>query len=448
MKRISAAALCATVAAGVLTLGAPAALAAGQKKQHTKAAGVAGWIYVNANTAGANMNQVLAIPYGPTGIPNVAKTAQFTTGGAGAPFVPGKSPGTVAGDHQVLLSPSKHLLFAVNEGSNTIAVFKVNSSTGALKAVAGSPFSAGGIAPGALGFAHGTLVVANHGQDAPFNPAGGIPPGPSNLVSFHVSPTGSLTQVSATPTAPEGLIDATVSPGGKNVVTTGFYSTLIHSVTLSSSGTLTPAGAPFSFPASVTAGVVPPSFIPPFLVPLPFGVTFNPNPSDPYVYIDATVAGSMTVYKYNAAGELTFTSAAPNTASVAACWNVITNNGKYMYVANSASQNITQFDISKDGSTVKDVGLTPLPSTGTDGEMALDPTSKWLYAIGNHEDPDAPRPEGIKPNGEIVPAPLSANYLEAYKVGPGGKLTSIKSIVLPVPTANLPFGVATLQKGA
>ena len=72
--------------------------------------------------------------------------------------------------------------------------------------------------------------------------------------------------------------------------------------------------------------------------------------------------------------------------------------------------------------------------------------------IGKHEDADAPRPEGIQgnpldPHTKIVPAPLPANYLDAYRINQKtGMLTEISTVALPVPVANMPFGVDVLPK--
>ena len=255
---------------------------------------VAGWIYVEANTPTPNKNAVEAIPYTTNGTPLVANATAYPTDGSGTPLVlplP-NSVGTTAGDHQVLLSPDHSLLFATNQGSNSIAVFRVDAHNGALTPVVGSPFSAGGMAPIGLGYSNGTLVVADHGIIAPFNPLGSSPPGPSNLVSFKVSPTGALTQVSSTAPHPDGLIDANISPDGTTIVTTGFYPEvlpaqpfptfgpqLIRSATLSPTGALAAVGA-VSFPPDFTAGLagkVPP-VIPKVLYPLAFGVRVQPGP--------------------------------------------------------------------------------------------------------------------------------------------------------------------------
>jgi 6-phosphogluconolactonase (cycloisomerase 2 family) len=47
----------------------------------------------------------------------------------------------------VALDPSSSFLFVANKVDNTISVFSVNANTGALTAVSGSPFAAGGAGP-------------------------------------------------------------------------------------------------------------------------------------------------------------------------------------------------------------------------------------------------------------------------------------------------------------
>jgi 6-phosphogluconolactonase (cycloisomerase 2 family) len=43
----------------------------------------------------------------------------------------------------VTVSPNGSFLYVANGGSNNVSAFTINSSTGVLAAVAGSPFSAG-----------------------------------------------------------------------------------------------------------------------------------------------------------------------------------------------------------------------------------------------------------------------------------------------------------------
>jgi 6-phosphogluconolactonase (cycloisomerase 2 family) len=72
------------------------------------------------------------------------------------------------------------------------------------------------------------------------------------------------------------------------------------------------------------------------------------------------------------------------TTQTAACWVVITNNGKYAYTTNTGSGSISSYQIAKDGSiTLLDAqaGLTGDGSMPID--MALSNNSKFLYAIGS-----------------------------------------------------------------
>ena len=373
------------VAVVILMAVAPAAALAkqGGKKKSSSAKGVAGWVYIDADNATPNKNAVLAIPYSKTGIPQTKQATQFLTGGTGTAYVTPlpNAVGTAVGDHQVEFSANKKLLFAVNQGSNSIAVFHVNSHTGALTALKDSPFFSGGIAPSALGFAHGVLVVANHGIIAPFNPLGPSPPGPSDLVSFKVSPSGNLSEVSSTAPDPDGLIDANFNPAGNEIVTTGFFPEvvpgqpfptfgpqLIRSVNVSSGGTLTQEQA-FSFPSSFTSGLHLPPFIPPALYPLPFGVAFNPT--GPFVYVNAAVAGKLVVYNYSNPSNLTLVSSTtnlgPGGSPTAGCWNSsISKDGKFLYDSNSVTQNISVFALSNGGATATLLEQVPLKSTGTE----------------------------------------------------------------------------------
>jgi hypothetical protein len=442
-----------------------------------------GWIYVDADTPTPNKNAVVAIPYDKSGLLLSQDATSYPTGGSGAPLVLpfGNSVGTTDGDHQVLLSSDRKLLFAVNQGSNSIAVFHVNAQTGALTPVAGSPFSSFGNAPIGLGYANGTLVVANHGISAPFAPnpqptqtsaggasttVGGSPPGPSYLVSFKVSPSGALTRVSNTAPDPDGLIDATVSPDGNTIVTSGLYPELvkgkplptfgpqlIRSVSLSSKGALAQTDA-VSFPSSFTAGLAGhvPFFFPPPLYPVAFGIGFNPDPNKKFVYVDATIAGRVAVYDYSNAASLKLVSNTKN-PQAGSCWITVSKDGRFLYNSDTGSQTVTVFAISRKGSTLTLKGSVPLKSKGSSDTLAIDPTGHWLYVIGKHDDADAPRPQGIHgdpldPKTKIVPAPLPANYVDAYKIDQTtGMPTEIATVQIPVPTANMPYGIDILPKG-
>jgi hypothetical protein len=392
------------------------------------------------------------MPYTVTGVPLVAKATLYPTDGSGTPNVMPlpNAAGTMAGDHQVLVSPDHTLLFAVNQGSNSIAAFHLDSHTGALTPVVGSPFSSFGTAPIGLSYSNGILVVANHGIIGPFNPFGAAGPGPSDLVSFKVSATGALTQVSSTAAHGDGLIDSTISPDGTTIITSGFYPEivpgqpfptfgpqLIKAATLSSTGQLASAGQT-SLPSAFTAGlsaVLPPT-IPHLLYPLAFGVAFNPDPAKKFAYVDATLAGRVAVYNYSNPASLQLASNVMN-PGFAACWIAVSKDGRWLYNSDSGSLSLTVFSISSDGSTLKFVGKVPLNSKGVPNSVGIDPSGRFLDILGNDGDVDAPPPAGH----------ATANYIDAYKLNPTtGVPSEVAAVRLPVPVANLPYGIAIVAK--
>lgn len=71
----------------------------------------------------------------------------------GSPFPAGAIPSAVVAD------PQGALLFVANTGSNNVSAYIIDSATGALGAVAGSPFATGGAGPSALAVDPNTTVL-------------------------------------------------------------------------------------------------------------------------------------------------------------------------------------------------------------------------------------------------------------------------------------------------
>jgi len=88
-------------------------------------------------------------------------------------------------DHaqEVAISPDRKYLLTVNEGSDSIAVFSINSD-GSLTAVNGSPFPSNGIQPASIGFTPDNKVyVVNQNGDP--NRPNNVPP---NYTGFRLVP--------------------------------------------------------------------------------------------------------------------------------------------------------------------------------------------------------------------------------------------------------------------
>ena len=178
-------------------------------------------MYIDADYATPNKNAVLAIPYSNTGVPLTKQSKQFPTGGTGTPYVTPlpNAVGTATGDHQVLLSSNKKLLFAVNQGSNSIAVFHVElahrSVDGAqgLAVLLGWPGSG---RPGLRTRRAGRGQPRHHRAVQPARPVSSRPVGPRFVRGVAERPPR---EVDSTAPDPDGLIDATIAPDGSEIVT-------------------------------------------------------------------------------------------------------------------------------------------------------------------------------------------------------------------------------------
>ena len=110
-------------------------------------------------------------------------------------------------------------LFAVNPGSNSIAVFDI-AKTGQLKAVPGSPFASGGSTPLSI-TVHGDLVyVAN--QAVPF----ANPTNAPNITAFRLSNDGRLTPIAGSTIefpAGQGPADVEFNPSGTVLAVTAAF---------------------------------------------------------------------------------------------------------------------------------------------------------------------------------------------------------------------------------
>ena len=392
---------------------------------------VAGWIYTESDSPGSNSNVVFALAYGQDGSPRPLQIREWPTGGTGVLLAPGKSAGAWAGDGQVTLSPDHKLLFAVNQGSDTISVFSVNAATGDLTPVPGSPFPSGGHAPISVGFNGRFLVVANHGYLTGDKPPG--IPSRTGYTSFSVSPSGALQQISTVPDPAAGPIEADLSPSGNIVFSSGFFSFKIHVLQLAANGQLTTApGSPATVPPSVTAGQKAPPQLPPPAVALPFGLAVNPV--KPFVYYLATVAGRVAVYRYDQSGRLTFVSQVAN-SGLAGCWAAITSDGRFMYAADSGSRSLAAYAVSPAGDHLTQIQDIHTPSDGTTLNLAVDPTNRYLYVTADHQDPDFPRPVSAY-----------GNFVDAFSIASNGTLAPIASVALPVQSSDEPAGLAVLAK--
>jgi 6-phosphogluconolactonase len=221
------------------------------------------------------------------------------------------------------ITSSGSLLFSSNSGGNSISVFSIDSSTGVLTEVSGSPVTTFSPSSILLSPSGSTLYVANSNS--------------SQISAFTVSSSGILTPVAGSPFAaganPGGM---TIDPGGKFLYAANRNDTTFSGYTIAGSGALAPmSGSPFQ----LTLGTINISTSTP--------VSMVVDLSGKFLY--AVVVNPLNIYGYTidaATGLPAFITGSPfaSTGTGPGC-AVPDTKGEFIFVCNQTSNSITLFDI-------------------------------------------------------------------------------------------------------
>jgi 6-phosphogluconolactonase len=332
LQRILRGTLAALVVLATVALFAPGAIAFSD---------TAGAVYVLTNSPAGNA----VLVYGRGGDGSLTPAGSFATGGAGSGAGLGSQNAvTVSDDHQ--------WLFAVNAGSNSISSFRIRPGQ-VLELVGTAP--SGGSMPTSVAFHRGLLYVLNAGV-------------PNNVTGFAVTGDGALTPL---PDSTRPLSAAATSPAqvgfddeGTTVIVTERATNRVDTYTVGSDGRLT---GPFVHPS---AG------------PTPFG--FAVDKRNTLFVSEAGAGGGASSYRIGADGSLALMSSMVMTGQRAACWAVVTKNGRYGYVTNAGTGNISGFAIGQDGSAslLNADGVTAVIG-GNPTDVGVSVDSHFLYARVN-----------------------------------------------------------------
>ena len=142
-------------------------------------------VYTETNNPTPGLNAVLGFHRAADG--SLTQFGTFATGGTGQLNVP-KSVGPDDGDQQVRVSADGQLLFAVNQGSDSVSSFRVRAN-GRLDLV--GTFPTGGDQPDSIGVVGNRIYVANRGDASNTHPGTTAP----SVTGFDAGPTGALTPV-------------------------------------------------------------------------------------------------------------------------------------------------------------------------------------------------------------------------------------------------------------
>src|SRR5579864_7635004 len=308
-----------------------------------------GAVFVMNNSA--SRNEVISFTRAADG--SLQQTGTFATGGRGTGGVtdPLESQGSLT------LSQDHSLLFAVNGGSSEISVFQVHGSHLALV----DKKLTGGAEPNAVTQHGGLLYILNVG-------------GSSNVLGFNVTANGQLSQIPnstrfLTTNNSEGASLA-FSPNGQFLAVTERATNKIDVFQVQADGTLSPI--------VVNTDSQPGAF----------SLSFAPNgaalvsETGPAGGSDASTISSYSILPN---GTISPISAGVATLGNANCWNVVTPNGRWVYVSNAASSTISGFHIGTDGSLTP-IGATVLginPTGAVNLDIAVSADSQFLYSLNS-----------------------------------------------------------------
>lgn len=350
----------------LLVVAAAAAVVAAGGAAASQGSAVVGHVYVNDNTA--PVNTVAGFDRHADGSLTPIPGSPFTVGGSGGGHAD-------ASQGSLQLSADGRYLLAVDAGSNQISVLRIKPD-GTLQAAEGSPVASGGVDPVSIAV-HGDLVyVANAGP--------GSNTGDTNYTGFTLNSGGRLRPIpGSTYTLPNDSKPGQVlfNGDGTKLAGTRIATSQIDSFTVGASGRLTPApGSPYDAQAFSPAqgwGQL--------------GSEFSPtNPDELFVSDAHTAAGGaafpglVSGFLDGADGSLTPVGAPVANDGGAACWIEISDDGKFLFVVNTASASISSYSIGAGGA------LTFLQSTAPgeigagaeDARLSPDGSTLWVVESG------------------------------------------------------------------
>ncbi|HEV3163970.1 MAG TPA: beta-propeller fold lactonase family protein [Isosphaeraceae bacterium] len=369
-------------------------------------------VYVESNDPAGNA--IFAFERHDDGSLTPLPGSPFPAGGAG--ITPTFDLGPFDSDQEVIVNPSHTLLFAVNGGSDTIAVFQINQD-GSLTHVKGSPFPSGGSNPVSVGLAGNILCVVNKDQD-PGHPGQFLP----NYTSFRVTSQGKLIPVPFSTVfvdAGASPSQALTSPNGNLLFGADFMGGLLRSFVIADGGRLL-ARAALPLPAAEFAD----SGAPPF----PLGLAVHPE--RPLLYVGFVTISRLGVYHYSSSGALRFLRTVPSSGH-GMCWVLLNKDATRLYTSNTGDPSVSVYDTSDDPAEPVEIQRVNMKSSGGGFEFGLDSTGKFLHVVTQQSAPTSD---------------VSANAIHVFKVADDGKLTEVPSspTVLPVPNFVRPQGVVAL----
>ncbi|MDF5728383.1 MAG: beta-propeller fold lactonase family protein [Rhizonema sp. PD38] len=388
------------------------------------------FVYTESNIPTENGNTILGFSQDKIGNLTPLPNSPFPTGGAGIAdptFTEYRGVAFLLADNDqgVIVDYKHNRLFAVNSGSNTIAVFNIKQN-GTLVPVSGSPFPSGGVNPVSLGLAEDKLYVVNKNLDVnnPTQDAEGSQP---NYTGFRVTSEGRLIPIpGSTVSIPSDSTptQALISRNKKILFGVEYEVALLRSLRILPDGRV--VESPNS-PQPLPASEFPPGGPPPVALGL------QVHPKLPILYTGFLSTGKIGVYNYSpVTGELTFLKAVPSSGQ-APCWLISNHQATRLYVANTDDNSVTVFDLADPTSPKEIQRVVIKQNSAAATELTFNSNESLLQVVDR------------RTSGNI----LEGNAIDVFKVNPtDGTLSEIDSSPFPIESINgsFPQGLVTIPR--
>src|SRR5580658_1001009 len=258
-----------------------------------------------------------------------------------------------------LTSVSNQFLYASDTHNSQIDGFSINQTTGALTALAGSPFSTGTLSvPGGLAAPPGGLGSSPGSSLLPATDSGTID-------TFTISAAGVPTALSGSPFVPGVVFSIVVDPSGNFLYAADDDPPGgIFAFTTDSAGALAPVpDSPFTIPGQTVADSQ------------PMGIVDNGS----YVYAALSQANQIAAFSIASSGALMPVPNSPFPAGTAP--TAVAFAGNFLYAINSSDETISGYSLDPANGVLTPLSDSPFAIVGV--SMATDYFGQHLYVAGS-----------------------------------------------------------------
>lgn len=328
----------------------------------------AGAVYTATNSA--TNNHILIFDRNADG--SLTASGSVSTGGLGT----GSGLGNQSG---IALTQNQRYLLVVNAGSNEISSLAIGPQ--------GLSFTdkiwSGGTRPISVTVIRDLVYVLNAGSD--------------NISGFSIASNGQLTPIAGS-TLPLSAPNSNAAQIGFNadgnlLAVTEKGTSRISIYTVDHFGV---AHGPSSYPS---AGAT------------PFGFNFGKRDQ---LFVSEAPGSAVSSYSVSDSGELQLISASVADHQTAACWLVVSHDGRFAYAANAATANVSAYSIDESGAiALNGAGIAGTTAPGPVDE-AFTPNGRYLFTLN-----------------------ARSGSISIFSVGEDGSLTKLPDAVVPVNTNGL-----------